>query len=267
MKRLFSKEDDMYILDHYQTTPYATLAEHFGLTERQVRGHINNMGLTKSIKKDGTYFDAIDTKEKSYWLGFLFADGWIYSNRKARSYCVGLELHKNDIAILERFVSDVGYDTKILFRNRDICFNGYSYTADTCYVRIFSKHMFQSLMNHGIVQDKTHSDIYPRIDHFQNAFIRGFMDGDGCICDNKHGHISLSFTNPNYDFLLYINEIISQSCGVSGHMYKEKDLKYRLTFTGDMSVKSVLDWLYAEDDGLHLDRKFHIYKSHYGLAA
>lgn len=267
MKRLFSKEDDKYIMGHYKSMSYAELAKHFGLTERQVRGHINNMGLTKLEKKDGTYFDAIDTKEKAYWLGLLFADGWVYANKNSRSYSVGLELHSKDIQILEKFIGAVGYAANIVHRQRDISFNGYSYVTDTCYVRIFSKHMFQSLVRHGIVQDKTHSDLFPKIDQFQNAFIRGFMDGDGCICDDKHGRISLSFTNPNCSFLQYINGLIFQSCGVSGHIYKEKALKYRLTFSGDSSVKSALDWIYTDDDGLRLDRKFHIYESHFGLAA
>ena len=57
MKKLFSKEDDRYIIEHYKHTTYAELAKHFGLTERQVRGHINNMGLTKMNKKDDSYFD------------------------------------------------------------------------------------------------------------------------------------------------------------------------------------------------------------------
>ena len=70
MKRLFSKEDDMYILDHYQTTPYATLAEHFGLTERQVRGHINNMGLRRVSKKTERILTSLIQKKKHTGLVF-----------------------------------------------------------------------------------------------------------------------------------------------------------------------------------------------------
>lgn len=267
MKKLFSKEDDRYIIEHYKHTTYAELAKHFGLTERQVRGHINNMGLTKMNKKDDSYFDVIDTEEKSYWLGFLFADGWVYENHKNRSYTVGIEIQSKHIEILKMFSAAVGLPLDIKRRIRDVEFNGYSYQTDTCCVRIYSRHMVESLIRHGIVQDKTHSLIYPHVNNFHNDFIRGFMDGDGCICEDKNGRFTLSFTNPNYLFLEYINDVFLRECGVHGSIYKEKDLKYRLTLYGNSIARDALNWLYSEDNGLHLERKYNIYKSHFGLAA
>ena len=45
------------------------------------------------------FFDTIDTQEKAYWLGFLFADG----NVSNISNTVSISLKGDDIAHLEKF--------------------------------------------------------------------------------------------------------------------------------------------------------------------
>ena len=51
------------------------------------------------------YFQVIDTKEKAYWLGFLFADGWIYRELKDSGYYyrMGIGLSTKDKGILIKF--------------------------------------------------------------------------------------------------------------------------------------------------------------------
>lgn len=64
MRRIISKEADIYIKEHFATETYKALAEKFGATERQMRGHINNMGWKKNRDINAHYFDQIDTPEK-----------------------------------------------------------------------------------------------------------------------------------------------------------------------------------------------------------
>ena len=76
----FSQEDVEYIKQNYLNMTYSELGEILGFTERQIRGKINNMHLPKNRKINKHYFDEIDTPLKAYYLGFIFADGWICCN-------------------------------------------------------------------------------------------------------------------------------------------------------------------------------------------
>lgn len=52
-----------------------------GVSIRHIRRTLKENGVksigTKRYDVDETFFEMIDTEEKSYWLGFLFADGYV----------------------------------------------------------------------------------------------------------------------------------------------------------------------------------------------
>mgnify|MGYP004581692311 CR=1 FL=1 len=72
---MFSKDDILFMKTYYKDMPYKEIAKTLGFTERQIRGKINNMKLSKTRKFQSTYFDVIDTDLKAYYLGFIYADG------------------------------------------------------------------------------------------------------------------------------------------------------------------------------------------------
>ncbi len=60
-------------------------AKRFGINSQSLSKDLKELDLYdesrkgKSIKKyNERIFDTIDTEEKAYWLGFIFADGYIY---------------------------------------------------------------------------------------------------------------------------------------------------------------------------------------------
>lgn len=59
MKSIFSKEQNKYLQENYDKKSYKEIAEILGFTERQIRGRINNMGLSKTRKFDKSYFDKL----------------------------------------------------------------------------------------------------------------------------------------------------------------------------------------------------------------
>lgn len=66
-KYMFSDEIIEFMIDNYQTMKYSEIAKHVGLTEKQVKGKLNNMGYTKIRKFNSDYFHNIDSELKAYF--------------------------------------------------------------------------------------------------------------------------------------------------------------------------------------------------------
>ena len=58
------------------------------------------------------YFDIIDNEHKAYWLGFLYADGCISSNRPT----INFTLNDKDINHIKAFKQDIESEHKISVR-------------------------------------------------------------------------------------------------------------------------------------------------------
>ena len=59
---------------------------------------------------DINYFKVINTEEKAYWLGFIYADGCITSDIRQQFI---IELCKQDRIILDRFTDCINVNDKI----------------------------------------------------------------------------------------------------------------------------------------------------------
>lgn len=124
----------------------------------------------KRYKQNNSYFKKVDSERKAYWLGFLYADGCITNNLKQ----IIIMLHPKDKYLLEKFLGDLDSDRTINF-NR----NGY------VYINICCKEMAKDLVKLGCVPRKSLILKFPTYkivpQKFIRHFIRGYMDGDGCI--------------------------------------------------------------------------------------
>lgn len=160
------------------------------------QGTISNMLKSNGIKVvpheikiNENIFDEIDTEEKAYWLGFLYADGTISSqspNKRSR-FEVKLALKYSDISHLKKFnvfMEYKGMNLKAISQNSTL---GIKWA-------ISNKHLWETLNNLGCVPKKSLILKYPDISIFKNKnfifdFIRGYNDGDGCIsysvCNDK----------------------------------------------------------------------------------
>lgn len=136
-------------------------------------------------------FDILDTEEKAYWLGFIWADGCITNVKENKlNYAFELGLSIKDIEHLRKFCkfADIP-ETKIKVRKN----NGLNKDREyyLCRVQISSKHLWNTLNNYGCYPNKTTNEIFPSIKIFSKPelithFIRGFFDGDGWVyLDNR----------------------------------------------------------------------------------
>jgi hypothetical protein len=117
------------------------------------------------------YFNKINTKEKAYWLGFLYADGYLeFINAKISR--LGIEINKKDEILIERFAKAIGFNLKYKhYRKRNEC----------VYIRLANMELVNDLKSHGLMEKKCRKLRLPRLNNYELylAFLLGYYDGDG----------------------------------------------------------------------------------------
>lgn len=188
----------------------------------------------KYLVNDGA-FDEIESQEQAYWLGFLFADGCIAGNRLL------LELSIADIGHIEKFLQFIGSNYPIFIT-----------TKDCAKITVVSNRITQNLVRYGCVEKKSLILQYPIVPtYLERHFIRGYFDGDGCICrcaTQNRFEVSMSGT-------LSFLERLAEALPVSGNKILTNNGSTRkIKYGGTNKVKDILDFLY-KDSTVHLDRK------------
>lgn len=198
-----------------------------------------------------SFFNDINTEEKAYWLGFLFADGTINEDNKME-----LSLKIDDLAHLQRFKNDLALTQKISFRTIKLKDKMY----DSCRISFQSKEMGNSLKQLGCIPNKTFDLNFPDIPRFLHRhFIRGYFDGDGCIWSTKRRpeHSYASFSSGCIKFLDELYEILFNELEINIQRIDSKTC-YELRIVKQSDVKKFLDYIY-NDSTIYLQRKYNLY--------
>ena len=120
-------------------------------------------------------FETIDTEEKAYWLGFLYADGSVGS----KEHKIELGLAEQDLKQIEKFRDFIGINNKISYRPTTKSYR-YSFRSEFCK---------EDLIKQGCMPKKSLILKFPTEDQVpQNLirhFIRGYFDGDGWFTNTE----------------------------------------------------------------------------------
>lgn len=208
-----------------------------------------------TLKTD--FFKKIDSPEKAYILGFLYADG--YNNPEKREISIVQKIGSEDI--LYKIKSVLNYSGPI--RSKGTKF---------LELRIACKEMTDDLSNLGCMKGKSLNLKYPNIpSHLNNHFIRGVFDGDGSIClrynvSKKSNEIErkTQFSISGYiPFLKQIQEILSSECNINKvKIIKEKRRKSNvgyLMYSGCRQCIKIRDYLYKEAT-IYMNRKYILFE-------
>lgn len=198
------------------------------------------------------YFKTIDSEIKAYYLGFGMAD---FGMRKD-CYSFEFRLKKDDKYIIEKLAEELNY-TADLYHYKDSIREGYT-------LIISSKEICRDLIYHGIVPNKSGKEVLPNTvpKELIRHFIRGFIDGDGCIESSMK---RLSICSMSYNILLSIKLFLEKELNI-----KEYDIKPTLKESGNIiyyykvygnAFMKVLDYLY-KDSTIYLIRKYDNYLIH-----
>jgi transposase-like protein len=151
------------------------------INDNELVNHLKNEGVEV---KNGIYnhnisvFEQIDTEEKAYWLGFIYADGYVTNSDR---FALEISLKKSDKNHLAKFRSFLMSDAKI--SDKTIYLRGKEYQASR--IIIHSKKIVEDLISKGCVPRKSLILTFPTADILPHTlvrhFIRGYFDGDGSI--------------------------------------------------------------------------------------
>jgi len=261
MKAIVSKLTDSEIIELYKNgTKCVLIAEKSGIPIRRVRSILHKGGIVvkagweylKINNQNDDYFEKIDSEDKAYFLGLLYADGNVYLKRNR----VQITLQNEDKYILELFAKKINYTGKF-YQDR----GRYSKMI------ICSKKMVQDLINLGCVPNKSLILQFPNNQqvpkHLLRHFIRGYFDGDGCatigqVKENYRKFITCSFTSTKM-FIEKLNELLLEFSIESKKFtprYKNiKDSAGSNVINKKQSVNNLYHLMYDDVQELQLVRK------------
>ena len=201
-------------------------------------------------------FDKIDTEEKAYWLGFLYADGNVRKEKLNNS--VTIHLNAIDIDHLRKFkvfMKDTRDESVIKIQHR-LSPTGNPQTM--CSYMICNDNLRNDLIKHGCVPAKSLILTFPDESHFESPdliidFIRGYIDGDGCLSSSNKSRVSVSVRG-TFDFLSGIIKYFPEFGKVHSEIDKKGRTQYKIYCTGE-KARAVANKLYGHAT-IYLDRKF-----------
>ena len=194
------------------------------------------------------YFEEINSSEKAYLLGLIYADGCNYTPTNT----ITLYFQEQDKHILEDIKKLLHYNAPL----KKIKAKKESHS--TAFVlTMYSKKMSEDLSALGVMQNKTFKTTFPNIpkDLF-NHFIRGYFDGDGCIIVRKRME-RVSFVGTD-SFINSIQDIFLEKLNLAKTVtYKRNKEKNICTcyYKGKNSCKKIREYLYNKST-IHFQRKY-----------
>ena len=117
--------------------------------------HIRDLRESHALYYDKDYFEVINTPEKAYWLGFIYADGCI-----TKRNVFSIKLSIKDIELLEELKKDLNSEHKIGTYEMDTAYGRVKY----CMFSIHSKDLCKQLNKNGVFINKTQDCVFPKED-------------------------------------------------------------------------------------------------------
>lgn len=200
-------------------------------------------GKAKRFKEvDESIFEIIDTEEKAYWLGFLYADGYVNDKQ------VELALKAEDIEHIKKFKAFMKSEHKISYKS----------STDSYRITICSSKIASDLSRLGCIQAKSLVLTFPNKEqvpeHLIHHFMRGYFDGDGCIAYGQ-GQYRLSILGTDKFLDKYEDYILSILDRTNRNKRKLNGQASSIQYAGTKQVNKIYNFLY-KDATIYLERKY-----------
>ena len=185
------------------------------------------------------FFNEIDSESKSYWFGFIMADGHIIDNVKYGALQLGIHLSDVDLNHLKKFHKEINSNNNINFGKKNDIKSNHS-----------SDMLCNDLIKMGCVPRKSLILTYPKniSNELTPHFIRGYFDGYGSTCIHK-GRLFLDFLGTK-EFL----EGLNKELPIQRNVRVKKDNLFILQISDINGCKILYDYMY-KNATIFLERK------------
>lgn len=242
-KESFSEDKIEQILQlYFQGVGALNLGKKYSIDPRRVKKWAREHGILRSASEAKRHhtinehiFDKIDSDEKSYWLGYLFADSSIMNN----GTCIAVRLPHSKKSHLEKLVSFFGGD-KAMIKTRD----------KTVEVHLSNNYLVNRLLTLGFGL-KSEAKIDPNI--LTPAFLRGYFDGKSSLFKHKNQYNFIISGNKST-----LDEIVSFFAGKDIQLIYNDKKPNILSTKGEIKIRKMLDIIY-KSSSVHLEDRYQKY--------
>lgn len=239
------------------------MEQKYGISRQTLSRRFKKLGIDivnkqNELKFDNTVFDSIDNEEKAYWLGFIFADGYISSTNNTFE----ISLKGSDKEHLDKFNKFMKHKDRNHVKLGKV--NCGETICERCRWFVTDKHLWNILNSYGCTPNKSTTLQFPLItifkyDHLVRHFIRGYFDGDGSLSRYLHKTI----VSPHIELLgtpEFLN-MVEKYSNIFGKRGKDKRWKNNTEYVYFSLKEGVafINYIY-KDSKIYLDRKYKLYQ-------
>lgn len=278
MSLKWTDEDLEFLKENFGNLSKKEIAERLGRTENSIQLKSSRMGLKipPKYEYDKDYFKEIDCEDKAYWLGFIYADGYVSTHQDGRNNEFGIEISAKDDEHLKKFNRSIDGNIEVSYRKRNHKFKNHTSGVEICSLRIYSRQFVNNLLRKGVYYNKTKILEFPKFlpKELIRHFIRGYIDGDGYISFHKrevgngYGYVTrLGFVCHSEKFTIDVKEFLERELSLDEELVLYKDSNsFNVDTANQKQLLSIIEYLY-KDSTIYLDRKYDSYKKlhHYLL--
>jgi len=247
------------------------LSREYNVSPQAILGVLKRRGIKIKGYQDAsswhtlnyTYFEVIDSEEKAYFLGLIFADGNTSIHKYTHKFAITLTQSDEYLLYNLRDCLESNCDIRTYYKTAGYGEkNGNPFTT----LSIYNKPFVESLIAKGCIPAKSkilEMPIGVPADLMRH-FVRGYLDGDGCIIIpktinnltdlNKTG-VSITssslFCNQLKDYLLEKHNITSSVVAYKNGNEYTSDIR----FGGRFNLNKLLDYLYVGAT-IYMQRKY-----------
>lgn len=258
-----SREQQDQVVEIYKAGGVSTraAAKQFEVTPPVIQNLLKRRGVTinrdrtqlcRTYKVNHRYFETIDTEEKAYFLGLLYADGNVSSKKDV----ITLQLQWRDKPVLDKFKKALSSEHKITFVKRKT-----KNRQDHARFSVHDVTMAKDLIALGCIPRKSLKLDFPTYEQvpkdLMRHMIRGYVDGDGCVYVRKGKTFGMAVSIMSNDlFCLGVQQFLKNEFGIESRLTQPRLNKSTRSLTVDSqkSAFKLMEWLYHEAT-VYLDRK------------
>ena len=188
-----------------------------------------------------------------YWLGFLHADGCVFTRRNGHEWLLQFKLKRSDEYQIINFRKVLKYTGPIKrpdFRSSAVC--------------IYSKALCAVLMDLGIYPGKSSGSSQVPREHIAGReleFMQGYFDGNGCLSKDNNG-LKLSVSGP-YEHIIWFRAQVATHVDIvaSGSLFEKGEHTAEVSWHGNICVPEISRWLFKKRRTPRLNRKVQTFKA------